>query len=147
MTISAWRKHLTRPSFTSVRSRRSIIIAIKIVHSVIFLTNSLAILHIFWVGIHDRPSRWTSIALAAALGESAIFVINRGRCPLTELVEDLGARSGRVSDLFLPRWFSDRIPWLCTPPLVIGLVGLVAGARRRHMAGTGVSFAAGGRPR
>ena len=35
---------------------------------------------------------------------------NRGHCPLTRLVEDLGADSGRVSDIFLPRWFADRIP-------------------------------------
>ena len=28
------------------------------------------------------------------------------------------------SDIFLPRWFADRIPQLFGPPLVIGLLGL-----------------------
>lgn len=88
----------------------SAITIIKVIHSAIFLANSISIVHIFWAGVRNRPSRWTGLALAAALGESAVFVVNRGRCPLTTLVEYLGAESGRVSDIFLPRWFADRIP-------------------------------------
>jgi hypothetical protein len=105
--------------------RRGAIVAIKLAHSAIFLVNSAAILHICWAGLRDRPSRWTGFALAAALGESAVFVANRGRCPLTTLVERLGAENGRVSDIFLPRWFADRVPQLCTPPLVIGVLALL----------------------
>jgi hypothetical protein len=105
--------------------RRIALVGLKLVHSVIFLVNSAAILHIFWAGVRGRPSRWTRFALVAALTESAVFLANRGRCPLTGLAEQLGARSGRVSDIFLPRWFADRIPQLCTPPLAVGLVGLL----------------------
>jgi hypothetical protein len=54
-----------------------------------------------------------------------VFVANRGRCPLTGLVEDLGGEHGQVSDIFLPRWCADRIPQLCTPPLVVGLLALL----------------------
>ena len=107
------------------------IVAIKLAHSAIFLVNSAAILHIFVAGIRDRPSRWTGPALAAAFAESAVFVANRGRCPLTDLAEGLGAESGRVSDVFLPRWFADRLPQLCTPPLLIGVLALVFNAWRR----------------
>jgi hypothetical protein len=46
-------------------------------------------------------------------------------CPLTGLVESLGAESGRVSDIFLPRWFADRIPQIFGPLLAVGLFGLV----------------------
>jgi hypothetical protein len=100
------------------------IVAIKAVHSVIFLLNAASVLHIFWVGVLNRRSRWTRVALVAALGESVVFVANRGRCPLTLLVEAMGAESGRVSDIFLPRWFADRIPQLFGPPLVVGLLAL-----------------------
>jgi hypothetical protein len=110
----------------------AVIAGIKLIHSVIFLVNSASILHIFWAGVCGRPSRWTRFALAAALAESAVFVVNRGRCPLTSLVEDLGAESGRVSDIFLPRWFADRIPHLCAPPLVVGLLALLFNAWRRR---------------
>lgn len=104
--------------------RSQLVAAIKLVHSAIFLVNSVSIVHIFWAGLRNRPSRWTGFALIAALGESVVFVVNRGRCPLTGLVEHLGAENGRVSDIFLPRWFADRIPQLCTPLLVTGLLGL-----------------------
>jgi hypothetical protein len=100
--------------------RRPAIVAIKAVHSIIFIANSAAILHICWAGLLDRPSRLTRVALALASIESTVFVLNRGRCPLTQVVERLGAKDGRVSDIFLPRWFADRIPWLCTPPLLVG---------------------------
>jgi len=99
--------------------------AIKLVHSAIFLLNSAAILHIFVAGVRDRPSRWTGAALAVALTEVFVFLANRGRYPLTDLVERLGAESGRVSDIFLPRWFADRIPQLCGPLLLVGVLGLV----------------------
>jgi hypothetical protein len=111
--------------------RTAAIAAIKIIHSAIFLVNSASVLHIFWAGVRRRPSRWTRFALMAALAESAVFVVNRGRCPLTGVVTDLGAENGRVSDIFLPRWFADRIPQLCTPPLVLGLLGLLL-RRRNH---------------
>jgi hypothetical protein len=105
----------------SDRRRRTAIVAIKAVHSVIFLVNCAAVVHIFATGLSGRASRWTRLALAAALVESAVFVANRGRCPLTAVVEELGATSGRVSDIFLPRWFADRIPVIFGPLLVFGL--------------------------
>jgi hypothetical protein len=105
--------------------RSGAIVGVKLVHSAIFFLNSAAILHIFVAGVRGRPSRWTRSALAVAFTEVAVFVANRGRCPLTDLVEYLGAESGRVSDIFLPRWFADRIPQLCGPPLLIGVLGLL----------------------
>lgn len=104
--------------------RSSAIVGLKLVHSAIFLVNSVAITHIFVAGIRDRPSRWTGPALAVALAESTVFLANRGRCPLTSVAEGTGAESGRVSDIFLPRWCADRIPQLCAPPLLVGVLAL-----------------------
>jgi hypothetical protein len=112
--------------------RSTAIVAIKLLHSAIFLLNSVAIVHTFVVGVLGRPSRWTGPALVVAFAEVAVFLANRGRCPLTDLVEGLGAEHGRVSDIFLPRWFADRIPQLCTPLLLIGVLGL---AYRRFSTG------------
>jgi hypothetical protein len=100
----------------------------------IFLVNSLAALHLCWVGVRSRRSRWTVPALLAALGEVAVLVANRRRCPLTGLAERLGAKSGRVSTIFLLRWYADRIPPHCGPPLAIGLLGLLVTAWRRARA-------------
>ena len=72
----------------------------------------------------------------AAFLEVAIFVANSGHCPLTRLAENLGAPNGRVSDIFLPRWFADRIPLIYTPPLLIGVIALVV-HQWRHDSGSG----------
>jgi hypothetical protein len=123
-----FRRHGSRPARGT--RRRGAIVSLRLAHSAIFLVNSASILHIFWAGVRGRPSRWTGPALAAALTESAVLVANRGRCPLRGLAEGLGAESGRVSDLFLARWFADRLPQLCGPLLLIGLLGLLRHGRR-----------------
>ncbi|MFN0072295.1 MAG: hypothetical protein ACKVVP_12500 [Chloroflexota bacterium] len=121
-------------SLVQVTWRRAAITGIKLVHSAIFVVMSAAIGHMFLAGIRNRPSRWTGAALALAISESTVFVVNCGRCPLTDLTEQLGAESGRVSDIFLPRWFADRIPRIYTPPLIIGILGLLVHRWRRRIA-------------
>jgi hypothetical protein len=103
------------------------IAAIKAAHSAIFLSIAAAILEVFVAGLRGRPTRRTRLALALALGECSIFALNGFRCPLTEVVRRLTGESVRVTDIFLPRWFADRIPLVFTPPLVIGLLGLARG--------------------
>jgi hypothetical protein len=128
-TFSAERAPLSRFPSESIHSRAAL--AVKVVHTAWFALVSASIIHIFVVGLLNRPSRWTRAALVAALLEGAVFLANAGRCPLTQLAENLGASSGRVSDIFLPRWFADRIPQIYTPPLVVGLAALLIHRWRR----------------
>jgi hypothetical protein len=106
------------------------VFAVKLVHSIIFLCIAASVVHIFYAGITNRTSQVTTIALAAAVAESFVFAVNRFRCPLRALAEWLGAESGQVTDIFLPRWFADRIPYFFTPPLVIGVLAMLWNLRR-----------------
>ena len=45
--------------------------------------------------------------------EGFILLANGWRCPLTVYAERLGAPSGSVTDLFLPRWLADRAFLVC----------------------------------
>jgi hypothetical protein len=112
-------------------SHRVAIFLVKLVHSLVFLGVAAGILHIFYAGVTNRPSKWTKRALILALGESAIFAAYRFRCPLRTVAEALGAESGQVTDIFLPRWIADRIPWVFTPLLAIGIGGLLR--NHRHL--------------
>jgi hypothetical protein len=105
--------------------RRIGVFAVKLVHSAIFLWVAASVALIFYAGVTGRSSRLTKVAVGAAVGESLVFTINRFQCPLRALAEELGAENGQITDIFLPRWFADRIPYIFTPPLVIGLVGLL----------------------
>ena len=113
------------PASRAATWRGAAAFTVKLVHSVIFLSVAASVLHVFYAGITGRSSRLTRISLALALGESLVFAANRFRCPLRRLAEELGAESGQVTDIFLPRWFADRIPWIFTPPLIVGILALL----------------------
>lgn len=51
--------------------------------------------------------------------------MNGGKCPPTAVAERHGAANGSVSDIFLPRWFADRIFPICGTLFLVGL-GLIA---------------------
>ncbi len=105
---------------------------IKAIHSLAFFVIAACVMQIFRAGITGRPSRWTRPAIGIALGECAVFVAFRCRCPLRLLAEDLGAESGQVTDIYLPKWLADRITWIFTPLLVVGLAGLLLKRLGRH---------------
>jgi len=93
---------------------------IKVVHTSIFALLSCCVLYVFASGARNRITPWTWAAGVAVVVEGFVLVANGGRCPLTTAAERLGAVDGGVSDIFLPRWFADRIFPICTTLFLIG---------------------------
>lgn len=61
----------------------------------------------------------------------------RRRWPAAPLAEELGAARGSVADIYLPDWFSQRIPLFGGGALILGLVLNLwgwLGHRREHAA-------------
>jgi hypothetical protein len=85
------------------------IFQIKLVHTVIFWLLSLCVVYALFSGIADRITTWTWVAVGLLLLESVVLVASGWTCPLTILAERQGAVRGSVTDIFLPRWFADRI--------------------------------------
>jgi len=119
-----WSGFLTRPLAARIPEERrsATLMAIKAVHSAVFFSVAALILLVAWDGARGRPRRRTAAALGVALTETAVFVSNNQVCPLTPLAEELGAASGTVTDIYLPRWLSRRIPVLSGTTLVVGLM-------------------------
>ena len=86
---------------------------IKLVHTVIFWVLSLCVLYALFSGLADRVTSWTWVAILLLLVESVVLVAFRWTCPLTLLAERQGAVRGEVADIFLPKWFADRIFPIC----------------------------------
>ena len=105
-----------------VAGRPAVLNAIKTFHTVIFASVGAAIALFVWDGLRQRPGRRAALALGLALGETAVYVSNNQVCPLTPLAEELGAERGSVADIFLPDWFSRRIPLFGGSALIVGLV-------------------------
>jgi hypothetical protein len=101
---------------------RSLLIAVKTVHSAIFLSVASCILLVLADGISGRPTRRTATAALIVTGECAVFVANRGVCPLTPVAESLGPGRGSVSDIFLPDWFARHLAAITTPVFALGLL-------------------------
>jgi hypothetical protein len=111
---------------------------VKSVHSLIFLAEAFCALYVLYSGLADRASALTKLSIAVMVGEGLVLLSNGGRCPLTDLAEELGSEHGSVSDIFLPDCFASRVPVVFSTPLVIGIamLGLRRLARsRRHMGG------------
>jgi hypothetical protein len=103
------------------RSRNGALAAIKAAHTAIFVSIAGLIAVFVWDGVRQQPRRRTAVALGVILAESAIYASNNQVCPLTPLAEELGAERGSVADIFLPDWFSRRIPLVSGGALLVGL--------------------------
>lgn len=82
---------------------------IKLVHSLLLFLIVVATLYFFVSVLLDRITPLTWWGLGVVVVEFFILVFNNWRCPLTTWAEELGAESGAVAPIFLPRWLSDRL--------------------------------------
>jgi hypothetical protein len=98
---------------------------VKLVHTAIFALLSGCVLYVLFSGITGRTTVGTWIAIGAILVEGVVLVTFGWKCPLTLVAERLGARDGSVSDIFLPKWFADRIFPICGTLFLIGCVLIV----------------------
>lgn len=95
------------------RNVRITIFQIRLVHTVIFWILSLCTVYALFSGIADRITMWTWVAVVLLFVESVVLVVSGWKCPLTILAERQGALRGSVTDIFLPKWFADRIFLVC----------------------------------
>jgi hypothetical protein len=86
---------------------------VKSAHTLAFIALSVANLVVFYSALCGRVTPTTWVAMALVIGEGIILVLNGWRCPLTIYAEKLGAVSGQVTDIFLPKWLADRIFPIC----------------------------------
>ena len=101
---------------------KSTIFRIKLVHTLIFWILSACVVYLLFSAVADRLNRWTWVAAGLLATESIVLGASGWTCPLTILAERLGAERGSVTDIFLPKWFADRIFPICGTMFVASLV-------------------------
>ncbi len=134
-----WSDRLTMPlaSHIPARRRRAALRTIRAVHTAAFFAIAACIAVFDWDALRGRPGRRAWLAAGVAVAESLTYVSNNQVCPLTPLAEELGAGSGTVTDLYLPKAVSDRVPLIGGSALVVGVVLQARLLRRRRaQAGT-----------
>lgn len=101
------------------------IFQIKLVHTLIFWILSICVLFSLFSGISGHITTWTWVAVCLVLLESVVLIVSGWTCPLTLLAEHLGTERGSVADIFLPKWFADRIFPICGTTYGLALVLLL----------------------
>jgi hypothetical protein len=119
---------------TARRRHPRAVVAVKAVHTAVFLVELASIGWLVATGLAGRRDRTVAVAATAVALESAVFLANDGVCPLTPLTQRLGAERGGVSDIFLPDVVARTIPIWSTA--LIGLACILhlrAATRRRRV--------------
>lgn len=101
------------------RPRPDAVAAIKTAHTLAWASIEACVLYVLYAGFAGRTDRRAGIAAVVVCGESLVFAANGFRCPLTELAERYGAERGSVTDIYLPKWFAQKIPAIHVPLLVL----------------------------
>ena len=104
---------------------RITIFQMKLVHTLIFWVLSLCVAYALFSGVADRITMLTWVAVGLLAVESIVLALSGWTCPLTILAERRGAVRGSVADIFLPRWFADRIFPICGTLYGIALLMIV----------------------
>ena len=101
------------------------IVFIRSVHTVIFVFMSGALAVLLYEVIAGKITMMTWIAVALFLIEGIVLIANGWKCPLTSYAESLGSPHGQVTDIFLPKWFADRVFQIYGTLLAVALLLLV----------------------
>ena len=104
---------------------RLTIFHVKLVHTVIFWLLSACVLYVLFSGVADHITMWTWVAVGLVILESVVLAASGWTCPLTILAERLGAVRGSVTDIFLPKWFADRIFPICGTTFGVALLLII----------------------
>jgi hypothetical protein len=120
----------SRVSSTSV-SVRPALVALKVVHTLIWFSVEASMMYVLYKGLRGQSDRRAATAGAIVAGETAVFLANGARCPLTGLAESLGAESGSVTDLYLPKWLAHNLPAIHVPLVAAAVYLHVRNIRRR----------------
>lgn len=130
-----WSDKLTQPIARRVPEHRrpTAVRAIRSVHTAAFALIAGCILVFTWDAIRGRDGHRSLVTAGIAIAETVIYGSNNQVCPLTPLAEELGAESGTVTDIYLPRAVSDRIPMLGGSALLLGLAFQVFRWRERRI--------------
>lgn len=116
---------------SSIRERPALF-ALKAIHTLIWFSVEASMMYVLYKGVRGQSDRRAAIGGAIVAGETAVFLANGARCPLTGLAESLGAESGSVTDLYLPKWLARNLPVIHVPLVSAAVYLHVRNVRRRN---------------
>ncbi len=103
------------------RHPEAVLMAIKSIHTLAWFSIESCMVYLLYAGFTKRSDRSVAVAAVVVGGECLIFAANGFHCPFTKLAVSLGADSGSVTDIYLPRWFAHYLPVIHVPLVVLAI--------------------------
>lgn len=100
---------------------------IRVIHTAIYLVMAAATFVLLYAGLTGAKGVWLWWALGLLAVESAVYLGNGMKCPLTAMAVSYGAEKGYVFDTFLPEKVTQYTFNFFGSVMVVGL--LLLGAR------------------
>lgn len=98
------------------------LLAIKIIHTLIWIFFASVIFYIVYAGISNKINIYTWIAIGLVIGEGIVLLIFKMFCPLTILARKYSNSEKDNFDIFLPEWLARNNKVVFT---IIFLTGLI----------------------
>ena len=97
------------------------LIAVKLIHTLIWLIFVAAILYVCYAGAFNRVNGLVWFCIGAVIIEGIVLLINKGRCPLTSFAGKYTNDHPIGFDIFLPKWLAKHNKILFSTLFFIGL--------------------------
>ncbi len=98
------------------------LLAIKILHTIIWLFFVVVIFFVLYSGISGNINIYTWIGICLVIGEGLVLLIFSMYCPLTVLARRYSNSQKDNFDIFLPNWLAKYNKVIFTTIFVIALV-------------------------
>ena len=98
------------------------LIAVKLIHTLIWFVFAAAILYVCYAGVFNRVSRPVWYCIGLVLIEGVVLLINKGKCPLTSLACKYTDIQPIGFDIFLPAWLAKYNKILFSSLFIVGLL-------------------------
>lgn len=98
------------------------LLAIKIVHTVIWVFFVVVIFYVLYTGITDNVTMYTWICVALVIGEGLTLLIFKMFCPLSLIARKYSDSEKDNFDIFLPNWLAKNNKLIFTSIFIVGLV-------------------------
>ena len=98
------------------------LIAIKLIHTVIWLFFVIIIFYILYAGITDQITLFTWIAIGLVVLEGIVLMLCNMFCPLTIVARKYSDSQKDNFDIFLPNWLARHNKTIFTTIYLIGVL-------------------------
>ncbi len=95
---------------------------IRLFHTFIIVGMATFVLYVFYAGVSGTKGIFLTISIITVAVEGIVLLLNKGKCPLTNLAVKYGDNYERFYDSFLPKRFT---PFVVPGLTIVFFIGLI----------------------